>query len=361
MAQIFYNFDSIQSWPVFEEILNTIIALVDRCRTKSHLMNFGPKSLLQFQKSLVQILLNVSLAIKEFLTKQKFEQWNSSDSVHRLLSGGSLDLQTDPEAVFDVDLDQSACDRRSTILARQSKQDERKEILKICFKMLEDKKELRKVVSYLISSRFFQHNAYQIAQWVFDNHELLGLEEVGEFLGGTAPKDQAPFESDVRLWYFRILDFPILELDQSLRFVLTEGGFRMPLESQKIQRILADFAIVYFEQIGDNELFGDSDVVEVLANAILMLNTSLHNPNLKDKDRMKEEQFISICKAIPLCGYNKTTLSQIYSRIKSNPYEIQFVVAGPETSSLDKDGEEQIKIFKAALNRTHRKALVQVI
>jgi cytohesin len=64
------------------------------------------------------------------------------------------------------------------------------------------------------------------------------------------------------------------------------SGFRLPGEAQKIDRMMELFARRYC--ICNPGVFGNSDACYVLSFSIIMLNTSLHNPNVKDKVRIKE-------------------------------------------------------------------------
>lgn len=67
-------------------------------------------------------------------------------------------------------------------------------------------------------------------------------------------------------------------------------SFRLPGEAQKIDRMMESFAQRYC-QLNPN-IFTNSDTCYVLSFAIIMLNTSLHNPSVKDKPTT--EQFISM-------------------------------------------------------------------
>ena len=67
-------------------------------------------------------------------------------------------------------------------------------------------------------------------------------------------------------------------------------SFRLPGEAQKIDRMMESFAQRYCQLNPD--IFTNSDTCYVLSFAIIMLNTSLHNPSVKDKPTV--EQFISM-------------------------------------------------------------------
>jgi guanine nucleotide exchange protein RalF len=69
----------------------------------------------------------------------------------------------------------------------------------------------------------------------------------------------------------------------------------MPAEGQKIERLLESFAAVFHHE--NPALFDNADAVFILGNAILMLNTSLHNPNMREKDRMSKAGFVCVAAA----------------------------------------------------------------
>ena len=66
-------------------------------------------------------------------------------------------------------------------------------------------------------------------------------------------------------------------LDEALRDMLTT--FRLPGESQQIDRIMMTFAKRFFES-GPEEVHSE-DAAYVLAFAVVMLNTDQHNPQVK--------------------------------------------------------------------------------
>jgi len=71
-------------------------------------------------------------------------------------------------------------------------------------------------------------------------------------------------------------------------------SFRLPGEAQKIDRMMECFAQRYCQLNPD--IFTNTDTCYVLSFAIIMLNTSLHNPSVKDKPSV--EQFISMNRGI---------------------------------------------------------------
>ncbi|KAL0350855.1 UNVERIFIED_CONTAM: ARF guanine-nucleotide exchange factor GNOM [Sesamum radiatum] len=86
--------------------------------------------------------------------------------------------------------------------------------------------------------------------------------------------------------FFRTFDFRDMNLDIALRIFL--DTFRLPGESQKIQRVLEAFAESYFEQAPN--ILANKDAALLLSYSLIMLNTDQHNAQVKKK--MSEEDFI---------------------------------------------------------------------
>jgi hypothetical protein len=72
--------------------------------------------------------------------------------------------------------------------------------------------------------------------------------EVGEYLGeeGRGTREAARMVA-VRRLYMGGLELTGRPFDEALRHMLTEGGFRLPGEAQKIDRLTSAFAAAYFD------------------------------------------------------------------------------------------------------------------
>jgi brefeldin A-resistance guanine nucleotide exchange factor 1 len=78
--------------------------------------------------------------------------------------------------------------------------------------------------------------------------------------------------------FLDLFDFTGQRVDEALRQIL--NSFRLPGESQLIERIVTVFAEKYCDKT-EPEGIADKDAVYVLTYAIIMLNTDQHNPNMK--------------------------------------------------------------------------------
>lgn len=88
--------------------------------------------------------------------------------------------------------------------------------------------------------------------------------------------------------FLDLFDFSDQRVDEALRQLL--NTFRLPGESQLIERIVTEFSDKYCAN-ATPEGIADKDAVYVLTYAIIMLNTDQHNPNLKSTNRMSIEDF----------------------------------------------------------------------
>ncbi|ERN01475.1 hypothetical protein AMTRI_Chr03g54850 [Amborella trichopoda] len=104
---------------------------------------------------------------------------------------------------------------------------------------------------------------------------------VGDFLG-----NHDDFCVQVLHEFARTFDFEDMNLDTALRLFLET--FRLPGESQKIQRVLEAFSERYYEQ--SPHILADKDAALLLSYSLIMLNTDQHNVQVKKK--MTEEDFI---------------------------------------------------------------------
>ncbi|MQL85847.1 hypothetical protein Taro_018380 [Colocasia esculenta] len=104
---------------------------------------------------------------------------------------------------------------------------------------------------------------------------------VGDFLG-----NHDDFCVQVLHEFARTFDFQDMNLDTALRLFLET--FRLPGESQKIQRVLEAFSERYYEQ--SPQILANKDAALLLSYSLIMLNTDQHNVQVKKK--MTEEDFI---------------------------------------------------------------------
>jgi IQ motif/SEC7 domain-containing protein len=138
-----------------------------------------------------------------------------------------------------------------------------------------------------------------------------------------------------------------MQVDVALRKFQTY--FRMPGESQKIERLMEVFCQRYCQCNQDVAAgFHSPDTVFVLAFAITMLNTDLYTPSLKPEKRMKLEEFIKNLhgKKVRVCDNcsihrNKTW---IFMLVKSEFHDLKFRDISNFTLNLSPKEEKFIQI-----------------
>ncbi|XWS32905.1 hypothetical protein CRYUN_Cryun22dG0031200 [Craigia yunnanensis] len=136
---------------------------------------------------------------------------------------------------------------------------------------------------------------------------------IGDFLG-----NHDEFCVQVLHEFARTFDFHDMNLDSALRVFL--GTFRLPGESQKIQRVLEAFAERYYEQLP--QILCNKDAALLLSYSLIMLNTDQHNVQVKRKmteeDFIRNNRLINGGKDLP-----QEYLSELYHSICEN--EIQMI------------------------------------
>ncbi|XP_011703802.1 PREDICTED: cytohesin-1 isoform X3 [Wasmannia auropunctata] len=169
----------------------------------------------------------------------------------------------------------------------------------------------KKGIEYLIEHSLLTPTPEDVAQFLYKG-EGLNKTAIGDYLG-----ERHDFNERVLRAFVELHDFTDLILVQALRQFL--WSFRLPGEAQKIDRMMECFAQRYC-QLNPN-IFTNTDTCYVLSFAIIMLNTSLHNPSVKDKPSV--DQFISMNRGINNGGdLPRELLVSLYESIKTEPFKI---------------------------------------
>lgn len=144
---------------------------------------------------------------------------------------------------------------------------------------------------------------------------------LGEYMS-KGPVDKYPFNAEVLEEYTHLFDFKDMTFDNALRAFLKE--FRLPGEAQCIDRLMEAFAKEYYRQAEGHHPFVETDAAFILAFSIIMLNTDLHNPQIREDKRMKKSDFVRNNRKInggadlPL-----PFLESIYDSISTNEIQVQ--------------------------------------
>ncbi|CAG04438.1 unnamed protein product, partial [Tetraodon nigroviridis] len=169
----------------------------------------------------------------------------------------------------------------------------------------------KKGIQFLLENDLLQQTPEDIAQFLYKG-EGLNKTVIGDYLG-----ERDDFNIKVLQAFVELHEFADLNLVQALRQFL--WSFRLPGEAQKIDRMMEAFASRYCQC--NPGVFQSTDTCYVLSFAIIMLNTSLHNPNVRDKPPV--ERFISMNRGINEGGdLPEELLRNLYDSIKNEPFKI---------------------------------------
>jgi len=167
-------------------------------------------------------------------------------------------------------------------------------------------------IEYLKQNGFVTDDPNCIAEW-FKNREI-GLDKtaIGDYLG-----EDKPFNKAILYALVDGINFNQQELDASLRTFLSI--FRLPGEAQKIDRMMEKFAEKY---CSDNpEKFANADCAFVLSFSLIMLQTDLHNPGIKNK--MTKEEFVRNNRGInDNNDLPREYLEKLYESVATNPISL---------------------------------------
>jgi golgi-specific brefeldin A-resistance guanine nucleotide exchange factor 1 len=119
---------------------------------------------------------------------------------------------------------------------------------------------------------------------------------IAQFIRGTSRLDKKILgdfiskssNEKILVAFMESFNFSGKTVEESLRELLYT--FRLPGESQLIERIVTEFAKKYVAD-GNHDDIANEDAIFVLTYAIIMLNTDQHNPNVKAGQRMQLENF----------------------------------------------------------------------
>ncbi|BFZ59800.1 GDP/GTP exchange factor for ARF [Saitoella coloradoensis] len=130
---------------------------------------------------------------------------------------------------------------------------------------------------------------------------------LGEYLAKPANKDTL-------YAFIDLFDFHDMRIDEALREMLQK--FRLPGESQQIERVVEKFASRFHECNPEGPV-ATADAAFVLSYSVIMLNTDLHNPQVKK--RMAIEDYMRNLRAVnDGKDFEKEYLQAVYDAIANN-------------------------------------------
>ncbi|XP_055509868.1 cytohesin-1b [Leucoraja erinacea] len=165
----------------------------------------------------------------------------------------------------------------------------------------------KKGIQFLIENELLKNTQEDIAQFLYKG-EGLNKTAIGDYLG-----ERDEFNLKVLHAFVELHEFTDLNLVQALRSV----HFTFYL----FKYFSNEGTIINCINVQTCSLVSFADTCYVLSFAIIMLNTSLHNPNVKDKPSV--ERFILMNRGINDGGdLPEELLRNLYESIKNEPFKI---------------------------------------
>ena len=139
----------------------------------------------------------------------------------------------------------------------------------------------------------------------------LSVEHVTEIIGGKEERNKQIYDL-----FLDKQDFSDCDLEKTLRRVMQT--FRLAgVESQVVLRVMEGFSFKYFEY-DTSKIFVDRDEAYEMAYLMIVLQTTLHNPNIKKK--LRPIDFINQAKACCPKGYDllpENYINNMYENVKN--------------------------------------------
>lgn len=187
------------------------------------------------------------------------------------------------------------------------------------------------------------------------------MNQIGDLLGTLdselLTKQQA---NQFRRAYMNLLDFSAMAFDDALRMCLTNGGFRLPGEAQKIDRILEEFCNAYCHA-NPGVFLGGPDAAFLLAYAIIMLNTNLHDPRLRaghaGHKAMTRDEFVKQFSGVrEVADLPPELFISCYNSVSEVAIEWK---SEPSNSSAGSDSFKSHKKLDLIIRRAHSRLMTQ--
>ncbi|XP_053577201.1 cytohesin-4 [Bombina bombina] len=168
-----------------------------------------------------------------------------------------------------------------------------------------------KGIQMLIEKKLLERDPVKIAQFLYQEAGL-SKTAIGEYLG-----QREALNLQVLQAFVDCHDLSKLNLVEALRRFL--GNFRLPGEAQKIDRIMETFSVRYCHC--NPKTFPSTDSCYIVSFSLIILNTSLHNPSIKEKPDLNH--FLSIHRGLQ-AGENlpPELLAVMYESLKKEAFQI---------------------------------------
>ena len=167
----------------------------------------------------------------------------------------------------------------------------------------------------------------------------LKKKNIGDFLG-----ENTELSIKTLKYFGESFDFKNVHIIQALRIFLST--FQLPSEGQKIDRVIESFSSKYYND--NNILFKNANCAFYLSYAIMILQTELHNP--KVKERMNIEGFLKLFEEKDYETLSKEYLEDIYKQILEEPLSLPELEEEREKNISDKIEEKYAREKQRIVN-----------
>ena len=179
-------------------------------------------------------------------------------------------------------------DPKSLCSILRSRRRQKQVLSKISQRFNEKPKHIVKVLknSAILSDKMPEEVQAKLVSEFLRHNPILKKNAIGQFLASG----ENSFDILVREKYMTTFGFHNKPMLTALRTFLE--AFRLPGEAQQIDRLLQSFANEAYLHSCDASLMATADVAYLLSFSIIMLNTDLHNPNIKPENKMSLSDFV---------------------------------------------------------------------
>ena len=203
-------------------------------------------------------------------------------------------------------------------------------------------------INYLIKHRYIDisnidKEAYSISNFLRKNQNL-NKQKIGEFLG-----EKNDLSLKTLKYFTESFNFKGMKIVSAIRFYLST--FQLPGEGQKIDRILQNFGAKYYND--NNTIYESADATFYLTYSIMILQTELHNPNVKEK--MSLEAFIKFVNEQNSKQIEDDILKDIYEDILNEPISLPELDEAKDKLKNNKKEEKYKRERQRIINEINMK------
>lgn len=321
ILELYVNYDcDVDSVNILEKMVEMLARISQGKYTKSEFsMMIQPNQELVLRtlalETIIEMLRGLSIYVEEAEKEKEGNNNNEEKPLKEEVKSENPDDDKDSAMAIEENL--SRLEAYDTIeKSRAAKMQLQKAIRKFNFKP-------KHGIQHLVScGTISANNAPELAKFLY-NCPSISKEKLGEFFG-----DENPFNIEVMSEYADYMNFKNMSLDDGLRHFLDR--FLLPGESQKVDRIMQVFAQKYYKYNQNNPL-SSTTAAYTLSYLAIMLQTDLHNPQVKDK--MKLVDFIKLARGInDGQDLSPEYLTSLYNRISKRPLALHDQVRAEKSA-----------------------------